>query len=41
MREVDDCNVVLGKEEWDYYQWPKRDDIATVDTKFIFTKAII
>ena len=45
VRVVDDCNVVnqiLGKEGWgDYYQWPKRDNIAMVETKFIFTKAII
>ena len=42
MREVDDCNIVvkfLERKGGDYYQWPKRDDIATVETKFIFTKA--
>ena len=44
VQEVDDCNVVikfLERKGGDYYQWPKRDDVATVESKFIFTKAII
>jgi hypothetical protein len=43
-KKVDDSHVIvkfLERKGGVHYQWPKKEDIATVETKFVFTKAKI